>query len=79
MQFKEYTDGLSEIVAQLCPKDIPTKKIEIEFTITPSLANPSISTMFGIPIEYNKKRKINMNFLIELAQYGLSHERNYIL
>lgn len=79
LQFKEYTDALSEIVAQLCPKDIPTKKIEIEFTITPSLANPSISTMFGIPIEYNRKRKINMNFLIELARYGLSHERNYIL
>ena len=79
LKFKEYTDTLSEIVTQLCPKDVPTKKIEMKFTITPSLANPSISTMFGIPIEYNKKRKINMNFLIELARYGLTHERNYIL
>ena len=51
----------------------------MKFTITPSLANPSISTMFGIPIDFNKKRKINMNFLIELARYGLTQERNYIL
>ena len=51
----------------------------MEFTITPRLANPSISAMFEIPIEYNKKRKINKKFLIELVRYGLSHERNYIL
>ena len=57
LKFKEYTDGLSEIVAQLCPKDVPTKKIEMKFTIIPSLANSSISTMFGIPIEYNKKER----------------------
>lgn len=61
------------------PQRCSYKKIEMKFTITPSLANPSISTMFGIPIEYNKKRKINMNFLIELARYGLTHEKNYIL
>ena len=24
--FKKYTDGLSEIAAQLCPKDDPAKK-----------------------------------------------------
>ncbi len=79
LKFKEYTDTLSEIVTQICPKDIPTKKIDMKFTITPSLANPSISTMFGIPINFDKKRKINMNFLIELARYGLTQERNYIL
>lgn len=79
LQLKEYLGRLDEIVAHLCQKDVATKKIEIEFTITPSLANPSISTMFGIPIEYNKKKKVNMNFLIELARYGLSRERNYLL
>lgn len=79
LRFKEYVDGLSEIVAQLSSKDVPTKKIEMKFTITPSLANPSISAMFGIPIEYNKKRKMNMNFLIELARHGLTHNTNYFL
>ncbi len=79
MQFKEYVDRLAEIVVQISRKEVPTKKIEMKFTVTPSLTNPTISAMFGIPIEYNKKRKINMNFLLELAQYGLTHERNYVI
>lgn len=79
MQFKEYVDRLAEIVVQISRKEVPTKKIEIKFTVTPSLTNLTISAMFGIPNEYNKKRKINMNFLLELAQYGLTHERNYVI
>ncbi len=79
LRFKEYTDRLSEIVYQISRKEVSTRKIEIKFTITPSLTNPSISAMFGIPLEFNMKRKINMNFLIELAKYGLTHERNYVI
>lgn len=71
---KEYQDTLSEIVDHITRKDVKSKKIDFRLTLTPSLTKPSISAAFGIPIEYNDKRKINMNFLINLIQYGLSHE-----
>lgn len=71
---KEYENTLSEIVDHFTRKDVKSRKIEFRLTLTPSLANPSISAAFGIPIEYNSKRKLNMNFLINLMRYGLSHD-----
>lgn len=72
---KEYQNTLSEIVEQFTRKEVKSKKIDFRLTFTPSLTKPSISAAFGIPMEYNEKRKINMNFLINLTQYGLS--QNY--
>lgn len=69
---KEYQNILSDIVEQFTRKEIKSKKIDFRLTFTPSLTKPSISAAFGIPMEYNEKRKINMNFLINLTQYGLS-------
>ena len=78
LQVKEYQKALSEIIEQFIKKELPTQKIDVELAITPSITNPSFSATFGIPINYNSKRKINMNFLVDLVKYGLTERGRYL-
>lgn len=70
MQIKEYENTLSDIVKHFRKKEVKTKGIKIRGLITPTL-----KTYFSIAIPVStqsKKQKINMNFLFDLAKYGLT-------
>lgn len=69
VEFNQYIKDISEIVNQITKLESNIKSAEINVSITPAITVP-----IKIPIRIPRKsfsKKINLNFLYQLAEYGL--------
>lgn len=65
---------LTHIINQFIQKEIHTEKANLSFSFTPSFTFPSLTAEFGFPIGRDRKcrHQINLNFITNLVQHGLT-------
>lgn len=68
--FGQYIRAISEIVNEITNAGINTKTVNLDISLTPSISVP-----LNIRLPQIKKKMINMNFLSQLAVYGLRGRR----
>ena len=68
VEFNQYISTIPEIVNSIIKKCIPTQIVEFGFNPL-----PNISTSMSVDVRLNKKKKFQLRFIKDIAEYGLEN------
>lgn len=73
VKFREYINMVPEIINEIDKEGICTESMDVDISLTPSVTIPI--NMGKLCSKFKRRRMLNMNFLFDLAEYGMKGKK----